>query len=366
MTFDLCSPQLLNAARTFYTLRHITRTHRSDVQQAGQHRSRFYAALWTEAAANLGASVQELGNEILEIRQEDRYTYVQQNTTSLDSLITVSLAAHKQIVHRLLARRGLITPPYCEFTLKTIAKAAAFLDDVEGDCVVKPASGGGGTGVTTGVGSRFDLFRATASARVFDTELLIEKQIQGDVYRLLYLDGRLLDAVLRKPSVVTGDGRSTVHQLLNRENELRVQKGANVAHVMISVDMDMHRTLAAQGLSLSSIPPEGRTVRLKTVINENSRRDNVSAAHLLCDSIVADGAAAAAAVGVRLAGIDIVTPDPSVPLAESGGAILEVNATPSYHHHYFKRDGSFPVAVHVLPTLLAPENNLSSVRSAAA
>jgi cyanophycin synthetase len=366
MSLDLCSPRLLNAARTFYTLRHILRTHRSDVQQARQHRSRFYSELWSEAAASIGASTQELGNDILEIRQDDRCTYVQQNTTSLDSLITVSIAARKQIVHRLLARHGLITPPYCEFTLQTAAKAVAFLDGMEGDCVVKPASGGGGEGVTTGVRSHFDLFRAMTSARVFDTDLLIEKQIRGDVYRLLYLDGKLLDAVLRKPSVVTGDGKATVHELLNRENQLRVQKGANVAHVMISIDMDMHRTLAAQELTLSSVPKEGRTVRLKTVINENSRQDNISAGRLLCNSIVADGAAAAAAVGVRLAGIDIVTPDPSLPLADSGGAILEVNATPSYQHHYFKRDGSFPVAVHVLPTLLARENNLSSVGSAAA
>ena len=89
------------------------------------------------------------------------------------------------------------------------------------------------------------------------------------------------------------------------------------------------------------------------VINDNSQQDNFNAKHLLCKSIIEDGAAAAAAIGVRLAGIDVITPDPSVPLTESGGVILEVNTTPSYHHHYHKRDGSYPVAVHLLPFLLA-------------
>jgi hypothetical protein len=55
---------------------------------------------------------------------------------------------------------------------------------------------------------------------------------------------------------------------------------------------------------------------------------------------------------VRLAGIDLITRDPRVPLAESGGAILEVNAPPNFYFHYQKSDASFPVAHHVLSRLL--------------
>jgi glutathione synthase/RimK-type ligase-like ATP-grasp enzyme len=55
-------------------------------------------------------------------------------------------------------------------------------------------------------------------------------------------------------------------------------------------------------------------------------------------------------VGTRLAGIDVITTDPGVPLGESGGVILEVNATPGYHHHY-TRDGIFSVADLVLDKL---------------
>jgi cyanophycin synthetase len=119
------------------------------------------------------------------------------------------------------------------------------------------------------------------------------------------------------------------------------------------IDMDVRNTLLSQGLTLSSVPMEGISITLKTVINDNSQHDNFAAKHLLCKSIIEDGAAAAAAVGVRLAGIDVITPDPGVSLAESGGVILEVNTTPSYHHHYYRRDGSYPVAVHLLPFLFA-------------
>jgi cyanophycin synthetase len=182
---------------------------------------------------------------------------------------------------------------------------------------------------------------------------LIEQHVSGDVYRLLYFDGVLMDAVLRKPSAVIADGKSTVRELIHLENEARLDTGPNLAHALIVIDMDVRSTLANQGLTLSSVPKAGVAVTLKTVINDNSQQYNFAAGHLLCTSIIEDGAAAAATVGVRFAGIDIITPDPSVPLTESGGVILEVNTTPSYHHHYYKRDGSYPVAVHLLPFLLA-------------
>jgi cyanophycin synthetase len=182
---------------------------------------------------------------------------------------------------------------------------------------------------------------------------MVEQHVRGDVYRLLYFDGVLMDAVLRRPSAVIADGKSTVRELIRLENEARLKAGPSLAHALISVDLDVQSTLTNQGLTLSSIPKEGIAVTLKTVINDNSQQDNFTAKHLLCRSIIEDGAAAVAAVGARLAGIDVITPDPHAPLAESGGVILEVNTTPSYHHHYYKRDGSYPVAVHLLPTLLA-------------
>ena len=349
----ICQPSLAKMLYVGYRIKEAYRVRRSDTRLALEHRSHFYTELWRDAASQLGASIELLGNEILEIRLGQDCTRVQQNTTAFDRAITVAVAQSKPLVHRLLAKRQLRTPVYCEFTLNEIAKAYAFVDSAASKCVVKPANGDGGRGVTTGVTGSFDLIRAAASAAVYGPDLMVEQQVRGDVYRLLYFDGTLMDAVLRKPSAVIADGKSTVRELICLENEARLKAGPNLAHALIVIDMDVRNTLSTQGLTLSSVPKEGSTVTLKTVINDNSQHDNVAAKHLLCDSIIEDGAAAAAAVGVRLAGIDVITPDPGVPLAESGGVILEVNTTPSYHHHYYKRDRSYPVAVHLLAFLLA-------------
>jgi D-alanine-D-alanine ligase-like ATP-grasp enzyme len=353
MNTVMCRPGVVKILYVGYRLKEAFRVRSSNTSLALKHRSYFYTELWREAASRLGATIEVLGNEILEIRFGQDSTRVQQNTTALDRAITVEVAKNKPLVHRLLAKRQLRTPNYCEFTLNEIAKAADFVEDVASKCVVKPANGGGGRGVTTGVSGGFSLIRAAASAAVYGSDLMVEQQVHGDVYRLLYLDGVLIDAVLRRPSAVVADGKSTVRELIRLENEARLKTGPNLAHALIVIDTDVRSTLAAQGLTLSSVPTKGTRITLKMVINDNSQHDNYNAKHLLCMSIIRDGAAAAAAVGVRLAGIDVITPDPTMPLAESGGVILEVNTTPSYHHHYYKRDGSYPVAVHLLPSLLA-------------
>ena len=43
---------------------------------------------------------------------------------------------------------------------------------------------------------------------------------------------------------------------------------------LLTLDLDMKRTLAKQGLSFSSVPLAGKAVSVKTAINENCGPDN--------------------------------------------------------------------------------------------
>jgi cyanophycin synthetase len=350
--FRLYRQGILKLLSAVALARYWYRRRLSDSRRADEQRSNFYAEVWRDAAASLGASVEELDKDVLEIRLGRACTRARQTTTAIDDPVTLSVAANKPLVCRLLAKRGLRTPKHFEFTLNSVAQTLAFMGRFEGEWVVKPANGASGLGVTTGVITRFDLVRAAVAAAAFGPNLIVERQIAGDVYRLLYLNGELLDAVLRKSPVVVADGVSSVRKLVRLENRARLEGGHKFGQVLLSIDLDMRHTLAKQGLSLSSVPKRGTVVRLKTVVNQNSVADNVSATGLLCKSIISDGAAAAAAVGVQLAGIDVVTPDPAVPLAQSGGAILEVNTTPGYYYHYYQRNGGVAVAIPILSTLL--------------
>src|SRR6266571_12527 len=123
MSLGLCHPVVLKVLSVAYRVRDAYRRRRSDSRRAGEHRAHFYAELWRDAAAHYGASIEPLGNEILQIRLGQACTRVWQNTTAMDSAATVLVARNKPVVHRLLAARGLRVPTYLEFTLDEVAKA---------------------------------------------------------------------------------------------------------------------------------------------------------------------------------------------------------------------------------------------------
>jgi len=326
-------------------------------RRADGHRKAFNEQAWREAAVALGASWQPLGSGIAQITLNGVRTRVVDNRCALDDPVTLTVLHDKPLTHRILQAQGLSVPRHLSFSLKDLAPAKTFLRSMGRECVVKPAAGtGGGAGVSTGIRTGWQLARAAAAAAIYCDDLMIEEQIEGDNYRLLYLDGELIDAYARRRPAVTADGRSTVAALVRQANEQRLKSGAGVSQSQLTFDMDMRRTLAKQGLSLRSVPPRGTTVTLKTAVNENCAQDNSTVTGRLCRSVIEDGSRAVCALGTRFAGIDLVTPDPGIPLAEAGGVILEVNGTPNLYFHYHKADGCFPSAVHALRRLLLADD----------
>lgn len=334
--------------------------HRKASRKVGSQRSEFYRMVWEQAAAQVGASVRHLDG-MLEIRQGDAVIRIKGNITSLDDPVTVAMASDKVLGYGLLSERGLPLPSHCACARDDTATAWRFVDKQAGPCVVKPARGtGAGMGVTTGVATKSRLFRAMVHAGGFASEVLIERQVEGGNYRLLYLNGRLLDAVQRVPPTVRGDGKSTVRELIVAENEDRLRQGIEASQSLLTIDRELRHTLRQNGYSLRSVPPRDDRVQVKTVVNDNRRWDNLRVSDRVCASLVGAGATAAAAVGVRFAGVDVITPDVTVPLGESGGVIIEVNAMPGLYHHHTANGGAVPVAREILewiaqaPATVAP------------
>ncbi len=318
----------------------------------GEHRSGFYRAIWREAADQVGAAVVNLDGSIMEIRRGAFRLRVSENITSLDDPVTLAAAGNKPLAYRLLAGRGLPVPVQVTCRCGDLPAARQAMAAFGGVCVVKPALGGGaGRGVTTGVSGVIRLLGALGSAGVWSPLAVLEQPIEGHVYRLLYLDGELLDTVRRGPPLLHGDGRSSIRRLIAAENSDRIAHGVEAAQSLISVDRDVRHTLMLQGYRLDSVPAAGAVVRAKSVVNDNRREENEAVGHL-CDAVVQAGAKAAAALGVRLAGVDMIAKDLSAPLAESGGVVLEVNTTPGYYYHYLRRGEGAPVAAMILKRLM--------------
>jgi cyanophycin synthetase len=317
-----------------------------------------YRALWEDAAATVGAEVHALDGDFLELRRDGAATTVHFHVVMLDDALTLQLALDKGVVHARLRRRGIPVPDHIRFGPADVRTGQRFLDDAGGrPCVVKPASGtSGGEGVTCGVRSREEFERATLHAARWSPDVLIERQALGDEYRLLFLDGELLDVVRRRSPHVVGDGEHTIAELIARQNRERADSGGRAGLSFLTVDLDCVLTLRRLGLSLRSVPAAGAGVAVKSAANQNGAADNETVpVSALGPEVVRACADAVAAVGARFGGVELMTPDPCRPLSEVGGAVLEVNGTPGLHYHYVVRDREHatPVAVPLLETLLS-------------
>ena len=355
--------------RVFYELlrmgqhlrRGVGRLRTPSVKLNGKGRAEFYYATWRAAAAAISAEFVKLPNGFCEIHRDGCTTRIFQNIVKIDDPLIVKLVRVKPFVHKQLALHGIAVTPFAEFTLDEIATALEFLAKQDGPCVVKPADGdAAGNGVTTNVQRPRELRQAAINASLFSRDLLIERQVQGTEYRLLFLDGKLLDATQRRSPCVVGDGRSTIAQLIDIENRRRQQLSESASLSRIQIDSDCRSTLRRAGLSLRSIPSTGDEVTVKTAVNDNGAQDNISVRNLVSTALVEEVARATAILGIRLAGVDIITRDPGVSLTESGGAIIEVNSSPGLHHHYNVSNlkDTTPVAVPILRSLLGIENHL--------
>jgi D-alanine-D-alanine ligase-like ATP-grasp enzyme len=309
---------------------------------------RFYRDAWAEAAAELGCELRDLESGFLEIRRDGATTRVWRQLTVLDEAVSLRLALDKTTVHRLLAERALPVPEYLEYHYSDLDTAGRFLAGAGSPCVVKPASGAsGGAAVTGFVTDELALARASLSAARHDTRLLIERQVPGHMYRLLFLDGELLDVVRRVAPHVRGDGRSSILELIMAENERRL--AASRPRALLTVDLDCLLALSATGRELASVPPRGEAVQVKSASSENGEDENETVREFGAE-VVAESAEAVGAVGLRLAGVDVVTPDIDRPLRAAGGAIIEVNGTPGFQYHYEVADraGATRVALPIL------------------
>jgi cyanophycin synthetase len=320
-----------------------------------ERRRLIVTALWTEAARELGATVTEYAPGRLEVRRGEAVATVKGQMPTLNAQSSIARARDKPTAYELLAEAGLPVPEWLAFEARDLDAAQSFLARGPVPCVVKPARGSGGDGVTAEIRSPRQLRRAALSASRFCRKLVIERQEAGDVFRLLVLDGAVLDVLRRRRPHVTGDGRSTVEELMFAEYDRRLRADGDAELKPFAADLDCLFTLEGAGLSLRSVPAAGEAVGVKTVTNYNRAEENTSLGVAVSPELVAAAAAAAAALDLRLAGVDVVAPTPLAPLAASGGVIVDVNAVPSLHHHVLVADPDrgTRVAVPILTALLA-------------
>jgi cyanophycin synthetase len=312
--------------------------------------------MWAEAAAAVGASFSEPAPRLFEFARDGLAVHVLGQQTPFADPVSIELASAKDLAYALLSDTGVRVPEHVVVSRSDVRAAMSFLETGPIPLVVKPArEGGAGRGVTPSIETAAQLKRALRRAGTASEQLIVERQAVGEQFRILLLDGKVLDVIRRGRPQVVGDGTSTVEELMFAEYDRRLETETMEGIKPFPVDLDCLFTLERQGLRLSSRPPEGTVVIVKSATNISGGRACVTVREPIAHEVEHEARTAAAAVGVRLAGVDVVATDLQRSLAASDGVLLEVNPIPGLQHHYnvAQPEAATPVAVLVLEALFA-------------
>ena len=314
-----------------------------------------------DAAIERGIPVIRIGDgSILQLGYGKYQKRMEATITDNTSCISVDIACDKSTTKEILGEAGIPVPTGDVCTM--VHDALHIAEELGFPVVVKPERGNQGRGVSLALTSPQEVAEAFRIAKKIDENVIVEKYIQGNDYRVLVVGDRVVAVSQRIPAHVIGDGKHTIEQLVEITNmdELRGQDHEKPL-TKIKIDEISMALLKKQGFTLQSVPAPGKRVFLRSNGNISSggiavdRTDRIHPRN--CEIAIR----AAQIIGLDIAGVDIACPDISTPIAEGRGAVIEVNAAPGLRMHLYPSKGKKRnVAKHIID-MLFPSGSRHSI-----
>lgn len=257
---------------------------------------------------------------------------IQAAEMDVTSAIAEAIAQDKELTKKLLSAAGVPVPGGRSVADAEDAWAAA--QEIGLPVVVKPNDGNQGKGVTVNITSKDQLLKAFAVAKEFRDDILVERFMPGNDFRLLVVGDKLVAAARRDPPKVVGDGVHTIAELVAQVNsDPRRGSGHATSLTKIRFDEIAKATLATQGFTAESVPAKGQRVNLRNNANLSTGGSATDVTDDVHPEVAARAIAAAHMVGLDICGVDVVCDTILRPLEEQGGGIVEVNAAPGLRMH---------------------------------
>jgi cyanophycin synthetase len=257
---------------------------------------------------------------------------IQATIASTTSSIAVDIACDKEDTKNLLDAAEVPVPR--GRIVRTEEELKSAIDVVKYPIVLKPVNGNHGRGATTNILDWESALAAFAIAKEHGRNIICEKFITGYDFRVLVINHKFVAAAYRTPACVTGDGKSTLQQLIDEVNkDPRRGFGHEKVLTQIKVDAVTKNILADKNLTLESVIPKDEVLMLKPTANLSTGGTSTDVTDIVHPNNIFLAERISRIIGLDICGIDIMASDLSTPLEESGGAVLEVNAAPGFRMH---------------------------------
>lgn len=190
--------------------------------------------------------------------------------------------------------------------------------------VTKPLDLSLGQGVSVDIRSLKEMDKAINHLREGGNEtVLIEEYISGKDLRVVVIDYKFVAAVHRIPPQVTGDGKTTITQLVKDENSKagRINK--------IPLNFETKRCVGLEGYAMRDILEEGVTIFVRKNTNEHTGSIPVDVTDRISPALRRISEKIADVLSIPVIGIDFFVPE----IEGDDYSIIEVNSRPGLDGH---------------------------------
>lgn len=288
--------------------------------------------LIVRAAMDRDVPWRRLGRQCLvQLGQGRRQRRIWTAVTDRTSSIAEGIAGSKQLTKDVLAAAGVPVPP--GRLVASPAEAWAAAQAVGLPVVVKPADANHGRGVFLNLSTREEIEAAFPVALEEVRRMpmvVVERFVPGVEHRLLVIGDRMVACAKGEHISITGDGRHTVAELIDLQINSDPRRGESEAmpNKTVHLDATVLAQLAQEGVTPETVPADGRRVLVKRIGTHG-----LDATPTVHPEMATIAVRAARAIGLDIAGIDLIATDITRPPGEQGAAICEVNAGPQLMIH---------------------------------
>ena len=283
-------------------------------------------------------------DQFLALSHGDHVEHVRNgNMTSHDTTISHFLMENKTVTKKVLHEHGYAVPLGGEY--HTVEEAVGDYTKYKKQAIViKPKTTNYGIGISVfkNPPNKESYIEALEIAFKEDDAVLVEQFVAGTEYRFFVLDGKVAAVLLRIPANVVGDGKSTISELIAIKNEDPL-RGENHRAPMAYIQEGQIEALMLkeQGYTFDSVPENDVQVFLRENSNISTGGDSIDFTDEMHETYNAIAEGIAAALDVKVTGIDLIIPDYTKPstIEEPGYSCIEANFNPAMNMHAYVTEG---------------------------
>jgi cyanophycin synthetase len=269
--------------------------------------------------------------------------------SSHDSNIAKQTQENKWSTNLVLDRLNLPISKWQE--IKNHEDIAQVWENYQKPVVIKRATGSRGIGVITGIDTlekgykAFDLNQKINNSRERnekDKKIIMQEQItDGQDYRILTINGKFELATRRIPAFVTGNGKSTIKNLIEGINIQPSRSVDNPFHTLkpIVIDDLLVEFIAEQNLTIDSILPKDKKIFVRKVASVSQGGTTEDVTDIVNNQIKLAAETLAQSINAYVLGIDVFCKDITKPLTRDNGIIIECNTKPEGYLNAFPAIG---------------------------